>query len=130
MKEVNVVIADELVEVAEKIKNVLENMSEIRAIKIVTNEDNLYNELMKTKTDILFLDASIKDGKQVVKRIFNENKNRIPYLVYTDTEPTQPTDNNTFSNVEIGALIKPYIDEEIVKIVKKCLFKNNHKCKI
>ena len=54
MKEINVVIADELVEVAERIKNVLDNISKIKNIKVVTNADNLYNELIKNKTDIFF----------------------------------------------------------------------------
>lgn len=122
MKEINVVIADELVEVAERIKNVVEKISEVKAIRIITNEYDLYNELIETKADILFLDASIKNGRQVIERVIEENKNNTPYLIYTDTEPTQPTSNNTFSEMEIGALIKPYNDEEIVKIVKKCLF--------
>lgn len=122
MKEINVVIADELVEVAETIKNVVEKISEVKAIRITTNEDDLYNELIETKADILFLDASIKNGRQVIERVIDENKNNIPYLIYTDTEPTPPTSNNTFSKMEMGALIKPYSDEEIVKIVKRCLF--------
>lgn len=122
MKEINVVIADELVEVAERIKNVVEKISEVKTIRIITNEDDLYNELIETKADILFLDASIKNGRQVIERVIEENKNNTPYLIYTDTEPTQPTSNNTFSEMEIGALIKPYNDEEIVKIVKRCLF--------
>lgn len=74
MEEINVVIADELVEVAEGIKNVLEKISEISAIKIIINEDDLYRELMNTKIDILFLDASIKNGRQVIERIINEKK--------------------------------------------------------
>ena len=74
MEEINVVIADELVEVAEGIKNVLEKISEISAIKIIINEDDLYRELMNTKIDILFLDASIKNGRQVIQRIINEKK--------------------------------------------------------
>lgn len=122
MKKINVVIADELVEVAERIKNVLEDISKIKAIKIVTNEDDLYSELMKTKADILFLDSGIKDGMKVVERVIEEKDCYAPYLVYTDTEPTQPTTNNTFSEMEMGALLKPYNDDEIVKIVKRCLF--------
>ena len=122
MKEINVVIADELVEVAERIKNVVEKISEVKTIRIITNEDDLYNELIETKADILFLDASIKNGRQVIERVIDENKNNTPYLIYTDTEPTRPTSNNTFSEMEMGALIKPYNDEEIVKIVKRCLF--------
>ena len=122
MKEINVVIADELVEVAERIKNVVEKISEVKAIRIITNEDDLYNELIETKADILFLDASIKNGRQIIERVIDENKNNTPYLIYTDTEPTRPTSNNTFSKMEMGALIKPYNDEEIVKIVKRCLF--------
>jgi len=122
VKEINVVIADELVEVAERIKNVVEKISKVKTIRIITNEDDLYNELIETKADILFLDASIKNGRQVIERVIEENKNNTPYLIYTDTEPTQPTSNNTFSEMEIGALIKPYNDEEIVKIVKRCLF--------
>lgn len=122
MEQINIVIADEIVEVAERIKNVVEKISEVKAIIIVTNEDDLYNELIETKADILFLDASIKNGRQVIERVIDENKNNIPYLIYTDTEPTRPTSNNTFSKMEMGALIKPYNDEEIVKIVKRCLF--------
>lgn|GEM_PF-5225912 len=118
MKEINGVIADELVEVAERIKNVLKKISEIKTIKIVTNEDDLYRELMNTKTDILFLDVSIKNGTQVIERIINEKKENTPYLIYTDTEPTKPTNTNTFSNMKIGALIKPYNEQEIVKMVE------------
>lgn len=118
MKEINGVIADELVEVAERIKNVLKKISETKTIKIVTNEDDLYRELMNTKTDILFLDVSIKNGTQVIERIINEKKENTPYLIYTDTEPTKPTNTNTFSNMEIGALIKPYNEQEIVKMVE------------
>lgn len=122
MKEINVVIADELLEVAERIKNVVEKISEVKTIRIVTNEDDLYNELIENKADLLFLDASIKNGRQVIERVIDENKNNTPYLIYTDTEPTRPTSNNTFSEMEMGALLKPYNDDEIVKIVKRCLF--------
>lgn len=122
MKEINVVIADELLEVAERIKNVVEKISEVKTIRIVTNEDDLYNELIENKADLLFLDASIKNGRQVIERVVDENKNNTPYLIYTDTEPTRPTSNNTFSEMEMGALLKPYNDDEIVKIVKRCLF--------
>ena len=108
--------------VAERIKNVVKKISEVKAIRIITNEDDLYDELIETKADILFLDASIKNGRQIIERVIDENKNNTPYLIYTDTEPTRPTSNNTFSKMEIGALIKLYNDEEIVKIVKKCLF--------
>lgn len=118
MEEINVVIADKLVEVAERIKNVLDNVSKIKNIKVVTNTDDLYNELIKNKTDILFLDASVKYGIQVIEKMIDEKRNNIPYLIYTNTEPTQPTSNNTFSNMEIGALIKPYNEQEIVKIVE------------
>lgn len=109
MKEINVVIVDELV--AQRIKNVLNNISKINNIKVVTNVDDLYNELIKDKTDILFLDASVKYGIQVIEKMIDEKRNNIPYLIYTNTEPTQPTSNNTFFNMEIGALIKPYNEQ-------------------
>lgn len=123
MKEINVVIADELVEVAKRIKNVVENISEIKVVKIVTNENVLYSELVKTRTDILFLDASIKNGRQVVEKIIDKNKNSTPYLIYTDTEPTKPS-NKPLSNIEVGALIKPYYDEDIIKMVERCKYKD------
>ena len=50
--------------------------------------------------------------------MITEKTNNIPYLIFTDTEPTQPTSNNTFSNMEIGALIKPYSEQEIVKVIE------------
>ena len=85
MKEINVVIADELLEVAERIKNVLDNISKIKNIRIVTNAEDLYNELIKNKIEILFLDARVKCGIHVVEKIIAEKRNNIPYLIYTGT---------------------------------------------
>lgn len=123
MEKIKVLVADEFVDVADRIKNVIKEMNEIEAIKVVTNEDELYKELMNIQPNILFLDSSIENGKQIIVKIINQNLSKVPYLIYTDTEPTQPS-NKPLSNIEVGALIKPYYDEDIMKMVERCKYKD------
>lgn len=123
MEEIKVLVADEIVEVADRMKNTLNKMDEIEAIKVVTNEEELYKELMNMQPNILFLDSSIKNGKQIIEKIINEKIVNVPYLIYTDTEPTQPS-NKPLSNIEVGALIKPYYDEDVIKMVERCKYKD------
>lgn len=118
MKKIKVLVADEIFEVADRIKNFLKEMNEIEDIKIVTNEEDLYKELINMQPDILFLDLSIETGKQIIENAICEKLINLPYLVYTDTEPVQPSKVD-ISNIQINALIKPYYNEEIERILER-----------
>ena len=112
MHKVKVIIASEKI-IAERINKILEKYKEIEEIKIIKNDTELYMKIKDMQPDLLFLDNDIKNGTNMIEKLFKERQ-AIPYIILLDTNAI-PFPKGFFSHYVIDSVIKPFTNEIIRK---------------
>lgn len=106
--------------------NIIEAVLEHRSytVRVVSDPNEVYPVFIEFQPDLVILDVHLKDanGKDMSRELKTLNTDNTPILLCT---ADQSVKNDYYDSRADGILLKPFKDEELFKLLRNILKKNN-----
>lgn len=121
MDEIKIIIADDNIEILDKIKETIEKMSGIKLLGIAKDGKEEYEMIKEMKPDLVLTDLEMPEltGIEVLEKIKEENIEKMPKVIFITGKPSTDFIKRA---IKIGALdivYKPFKDEKIEDIIER-----------
>ncbi|MBS5858072.1 MAG: response regulator [Clostridia bacterium] len=121
MDEIKVIIADDNIEILDKIKEIIEKMSGIKLLGIAKDGKEEYEMIKKMKPDLVLTDLEMPKltGIEVLEKLKEENTEKMPQVIFITGKPSTDFIKRA---IKIGALdivYKPFKDEKIEDVIER-----------
>lgn len=121
MDEIKIIIADDNIEILDKIKETIEKMSGIKLLGMAKDGKEEYEMIKEMKPDLVLTDLEMPEltGIEVLEKIKEENIEKMPQVIFITGKPSTDFIKRA---IKIGALdivYKPFKDEKIKDIIER-----------
>lgn len=121
MDEIKIIIADDNIEILDKIKETIEKMSGIKLLGIAKDGKEEYEMIKEMKPDLVLTDLEMPKltGIEVLEKIKEENIEKMPKVIFITGKPSTDFIKRA---IKIGALdivYKPFKDEKIEDVIER-----------
>lgn len=121
MDEIKIIIADDNIEILDKIKEIIEKISGIKLLGIAKDGKEEYEMIKEMKPDLVLTDLEMPEltGIEVLEKIKEENIDKMPQVIFITGKPSTDLIRRA---IKIGALdivYKPFKDEKIEDIIER-----------
>lgn len=121
MDEIKIIIADDNIEILDKIKETIEKMSGIKLLGIAKDGKEEYEMIKEMKPDLVLTDLEMPEltGIEVLEKIKEENIEKMPKVIFITGKPSTDFIKRA---IKIGALdivYKPFKDEKIEDVIER-----------
>lgn len=121
MDEIKIIIADDNIEILDKIKEIIEKISGIKLLGIAKDGKEEYEMIKEMKPDLVLTDLEMPEltGIEVLEKIKEENIEKMPQVIFITGKPSTDFIKRA---IKIGALdivYKPFKDEKIEEVIER-----------
>ena len=103
MDEIKIIIADDNIEILDKIKEIIEKISGIKLLGIAKDGKEEYEMIKEMKPDLVLTDLEMPEltGIEVLEKIKEENIEKMPQVIFITGKPSTDLIRRA---IKIGAL--------------------------
>lgn len=121
MDEIKVIIADDNIEILNKLKEILEKISKIKLLGIAKDGKEEYEMIKNMKPDLVLTDLEMPEltGIEVLEKLEQEKTEKIPQVIFITGKPSTDFIKRAIKIGALDIIYKPFKDEKIEDIIER-----------
>lgn len=121
MDEIKVIIADDNIEILNKLKEILEKISKIKLLGIAKAGKEEYEIIKNMKPDLVLTDLEMPEltGIEVLEKLEQEKTEKIPQVIFITGKPSTDFIKRAIKIGALDIIYKPFKDEKIEDIIER-----------
>lgn len=122
MDKIKILIADDIVEIAERLKVIIEKNENIEIVGIANNGQEEYEKILELQPDLIFTDNKMPElnGIDVIEKIRNEHpeQDKTDFVIISSETNTELYSRLVKLNI-FSIVRKPFEDSKILQIIEE-----------